>query len=99
MPGHIFQATCACGFRRELQPGATITELFQIAYSANGADIITIDSREAGLKSLVVIEDPWLVAEQDGEYVNPPWEEGWWPYRCPACGENKLRLLPAGVWD
>ena len=35
MPGHLLDAKCNCGFERRLTPGATLSELYVIAYSAD----------------------------------------------------------------
>ena len=47
MPGHILVAHCDCGFERELWPGASVEHLHVIAYTADGHDLITIESEQA----------------------------------------------------
>lgn len=95
MPGHILTARCACGFDCMLYPGATMTELHVVAYSADGCDLITIDSKEAKQRSLQVLEDPSLDPEGETGIGAGPWG----PYRCPACGQNKLQMGQCGFWD
>jgi hypothetical protein len=99
MPGHILQAKCACGFERELQPGASITALYVIAYTADGHDIVTIDSREAERNVLTVIDDPWLNAQEKDQFTSPRFNSSWGPYRCPACEGSSLQIWPRGFWD
>ena len=59
MPGNILTARCDCGgFQREPWPGATVTHLKVIAYSADGRDLITVESEQAKLEGLRVIKTP-----------------------------------------
>jgi hypothetical protein len=100
MPGHILVARCNCGFERELCPGATVERLRVIAYTADGCDLITIESEQAKNESLTVIKDPRLEEEWLGEtWRGPPSYGPWGPYRCPSCGQQSLRLEFRGWWD
>jgi hypothetical protein len=92
VPGHILVARCDCGFERELSPGATIEQVQVIAYTADGRDLITIESEQAKNESLTVIEDPCL--KEESPSFGP-----WGPYRCPSCGQQTLRMEFSGNWD
>src|SRR5262249_4339822 len=97
MPGHILHAECACGFWRELTPGSSISNLYVIAYTADGEDLVTIESGEAERATLTALEDPWLKAQND-DPLSPSFEASWGPYRCPRCGRERLQLSPWGFW-
>jgi len=99
MPGHILHAKCTCGFERELWPGASITELYVIAYSTDARDLMTIESQKAKADHLMVIEDPWLKAQRIDPYAIPSFDSAWGPYRCPSCAKDSLQLWPSGNWD
>jgi hypothetical protein len=100
MPGHLIDAFCDCGFECELSPGSTIEQLYEIAYTADGRDLITIESEKAKNESLTVIEDPRLEEEWlDGTWRGPPSNGPWGPYRCPSCGQQILRMEFRGYWD
>jgi hypothetical protein len=91
VPGHILVTQCDCGFECGLSPGATVEQLYVIAYTADGRDLITIESEQAKNESLTVIDDPCLKeAGRDGP---------WGPYRCPSCGQQTLRMEFSGFWD
>ena len=97
MPGHILSAKCPCGFEREVAPGATVNALRVIAYTADGRDLVTIESEKAKTAGLTVIEDPWLKAQETSLYVSL--DSSWGPYRCPQCAKDSLQLCPKGLWD
>ncbi|SRR6266700_400968 len=100
VPGNILIAQCDCGFERELSPGATVEVLQVIAYTADGRDLITIESEQAKREALTVIKDPRLEEEWLGEtWLGPPSYGPWGPYRCPSCGQLRLRLRFGGWWD
>ena len=102
VPGHILIAQCECGFERELWPGATFETLRVIAYTADGRDLITIESEEAKRRFLTVIENPRLKeimeAEEKGQFGIPA-RGPWGPYGCPSCGQQSLQLEHRGNWD
>jgi len=85
-------AKCACGFERELAPGATINTLRVMAYSADGRDLVTIESGEAESAGLRLLEDPWVKGD---DLIR----RGSGPYRCPRCEAVSLQLEPIGFWD
>ena len=97
MPGHILSAKCTCGFERELSPGASVDDLYLIAYTAD--DLVTIESENAKTAGLTVTEDPWLKAQEADSFALPRFDSSWGPYRCPRCAENWLWLWPIGHWD
>jgi len=99
MPGHIFQAKCACGFQRRLSPGASIDHLHVMAYTADGRDLITIESEQAESQSLVTVKDPYLEAERNRPWLENPSYGPWGPYRCSSCGQQSLQLWHIGFWD
>ena len=102
MPGHLMRAACACGFERELGPGASVVSgLYVIAYSADQRDLVTIELKEAKKKNLTVIEDPKLKEEAEAENkIASLWANGpWGPYHCPSCGHANLQLWHVGFWD
>lgn len=100
MPGNILMARCDCGFERQLSPGATYEKLSVIAYTADGHDLITVDSEQAKKESLVVIKDPRLEEEWAGEiWRGAPSYGPWGPHKCPSCGQQYLRLEFGGWWD
>jgi hypothetical protein len=97
MPGYILHAKCVCGFERELWPGATISELRVMAYTADGLDLVTVESQEAASDKLTVIEDPCIKASEENP-LNRSWGP-WGPYRCPACRKKSLQIWQCGYWD
>jgi hypothetical protein len=99
MPGHILHAKCACGFERELSPGASRTGLYVIAYTADADDLVTIDSRETESNSLTVIEDPLLEEQKRDRFFIPNCKSSWGPHYCPACKKSSLRIWPRESWD
>jgi hypothetical protein len=99
MPGHILCAKCACGFERELSPGASTAELYVIAYTADADDLVTIESRKAAMSNLAVIEDPWLKMQESDPFAIPSFDSSWGPYQCPGCSKESLHLWPRGHWD
>lgn len=99
MPGHLLHAKCNCGFERELQPGASITTLYVIAYTADTRDLVTIDCREAESNALTVIEDPLLKEKEKDAYFISRFDSSWGPYRCPACEESSLQIWQSRFWD
>jgi hypothetical protein len=107
MPGHIFNANCACGFSRELEPGADEFEGFKsrvMAYSADTSDIETVDEEAAERAALKIIEDPCLSdadasLEKFLEESMKPFDHPYGPYLCPRCRENSLYLRGGGFWD
>jgi hypothetical protein len=92
MPGHILLGRCVCGFERKLWPGATAEHSRVIAYTADGRDLITIESEQATNQSLAVIKDPRF--EDEWPSYGP-----WGPYRCPSCVRRALRMEFSGFWD
>lgn len=42
MPGLMINASCNCGYEITLSPGATLIDLFVMAYSEDGNNIITV---------------------------------------------------------
>jgi hypothetical protein len=86
-------------FRTGAGPGASLTELYVIAYTANGCDLVTVDSRDAETQGLSVIDDPWLKGQEQSPFVSPRWDTPWGPYRCPGCRDHRLQLWPRGHWD
>jgi hypothetical protein len=98
MPGHVLSAKCTCGFEREVAPGATVNQLRVIAYTADGCDLVTVESEKAKAANLTVIEDPWLKAQEAAPYVS--FDSSWGPpYQCPRCTQDSLQLRPTGLWD
>ena len=76
--------------------------VWDLAYSADGRDLVTIENEDAKKKSLTVIEDPRLkeIAEADekgslGIRAGGPWG----PYPCPSCEQPNLQLWHSGFWD
>ena len=99
MPGHILNAKCACGFDRELHPGASVTDLYVIAYTADARDLVTIAKREAESADLNLIDDPWLKEKERNPYFIPDFKSAWGPNRCPECKKSSLQIWPRGSWD
>jgi hypothetical protein len=92
----MFYAKCDCGFDRELSPGATLSEYYVIAYTAEASDLITIEYREAERANLTVIEDPYL---KEDPLSSLGFDSLWGPYRCPGCKKLSLQLSLRGYWD
>ena len=93
MPGNIVCAECACGYSETLEPGAIMASVgeyksFVIAYDDKSSTLITIDVALAEERNLDTVSDPFITVGSSDSY-----------YRCPACGNNKLRLHQCGKWD
>jgi C4-type Zn-finger protein len=94
MPGHLIEAECECGWKREeLRPGATWSEaegyVLRVMAYENG-DLHTVDAKHAEAEKLEVLEDPFLNTKESMEDR---------AYRCPSCGRKNLKLLEVGLWD
>src|SRR6516165_6173057 len=103
MPGHTINAECACGFRKELNPGFNEYLPFadaetSMAYSETGADLDTFTRPQIEIRKLTVLSDPFL-EEMDAEFSFEKYEEAekrksqpQGPYHCPQCQLKSLYL-------
>jgi len=106
MPGHMIDARCECGFRRDLTPGygEVRRKNYVMAYSADRSDLNTLEldvftarRRHAGSSKRQVIEDPFLGGGAAPYPSNKDIPEG--PHRCPQCSRQSLFLHWRGFWD
>lgn len=105
MPGLMINATCNCGYDITLSPGATLIDLFVMAYSEDGKNLITVKESVAVEKKLKTISDPFVeekIIIGGPEELKNYLEELGQPlrgYDCPKCKTGNLELHEIGSWD
>lgn len=99
MPGHMLEAECKCGFRRNLQPGCLliVRKSYEIAYTADYGDITTADTETIAAENMHVVENPFLTYSHSG--VAGHQREVFGPYLCPNCKAKSLEIGFSGFWD
>lgn len=98
MPGNILHAECACGFSQLLMPGADISGLQVMAYTADMSDIETVDLAIAERAGRKIIEDP-VLAFNAANIGASSYDRTFGPYLCPQCREVGLVIRRDGSWD
>ena len=110
MPGYIIDASCRCGFQRELRPGSSLRADrivdHTIAYSVDENDLSTEEGEVMKSKGQRTIEDPFIPKYESGdsleifEYENFGKREiPQGPHLCPQCKAMSLMLHFSGNWD
>lgn len=105
MPGLMINASCNCGYEITLSPGATLIDLFVMAYSEDRNNIITVKESIAIEKKLKIILDPFAAQKViigGPEELKDYLEELGQPaggYDCPKCKKGNLELHEIGSWD
>ena len=97
MPGHMLTAECPCGFRGDVMPGVFeklgISHMV-VAYDSDSGQLVTVIEQDALKLGLQTFSDPYLNTRDETPGVGEASI-----FRCPKCGETRMRFIRNGFWD
>ncbi|MBK7015097.1 MAG: hypothetical protein IPH39_05830 [Sulfuritalea sp.] len=97
MPGHMLTAECPCGFRGDVMPGVSEKlgmSHMVVAYDPGCGQLITMIEQEAVKRGLEIFSNPYLTTRDEPLAVGKASI-----FRCPKCGETRMRFIRNGFWD